>query len=132
MKSDYSSIFTVKTSQNPVLMKISLFYLNHILLASAFKILYVYFRDIRGFLVSFLKDSARKPKRMAERNPSWMMCLPIVHFLDATLCPFQELDYSNFQDENKVWWIITELEMEKEELKRHQWSRYVISFYFLV
>lgn len=58
-----------------------------------------------------------------------MVCLPIVHFLDATLNPFQELDCANFQDENSAWWIISELEVEKNGLKNCIWSRYFISFY---
>lgn len=60
-----------------------------------------------------------------------MICLPVVHFLDATLHPFQELDYANFQDENKLWWIMTEFEKEKEDLKIYKWSRYLFSFHYL-
>lgn len=78
-----------------------------------------------------MKNSARKPKQSSERNPLWMVCLPIVHFLDATLNPFQELDYANFQDENSTWWIISELEPEKQDLKHCKWSRYFISFHVL-
>lgn len=87
------------------------------------------FSSIRCSLISFLKDSARKTKQRTERNPLWMVCLPIVHFLDATLYPFQELDYANFQDENSAWWIISELEVEKNDLKDCKWSRYFISFH---
>lgn len=131
---------TVKNSQSWLVMKIW----KYLLFISRFKInivgisflKYMYFfssnfSSIRCSLISFMKDSACKSKQSSERNPLWMVCLPIVHFLDATLNPFQELDYANFQDENSAWWIISELELEKRDLKHYKWSRYFISFHVL-
>lgn len=83
-----------------------------------------YFRSIRDCLVSFLKVSAKKSEVGTERNPSWITCLPIIHFLDGSLHPFEGMDYATFQDKREDWWIISEFKQEKEELKNRKWSRW--------
>lgn len=82
-----------------------------------------HFRKIRRCLITFLKASARKTEFPMERNPSWIMCLPIVHFLGGSLHPFAELDYAKFEDKTKEWWLVRDFEQEKEELKTHKWLR---------
>lgn len=72
--------------------------------------------------MSFLKVSAKKAE-LTERNPSWITCLPIIHFLDGSLHPFEGMDYASFQDKKEDWWIISEFKQEKEELKNRKWSR---------
>ena len=83
------------------------------------------YRDIHKCLVSFLKYSTRITEKRGYRNPSWLFCLPIIHFLDGSLRPFEELDFANFQDKKNDWWITNVFEKEKEELKRCSWSRYL-------
>lgn len=85
-------------------------------------------REIRRSLVSFLKASARTTDDLTERNPSWIFCLPIVNFLDGNLRPFEELDYTNFQDKNTEWWIVRDFETEKKEIKPRKWSRYIMNY----
>lgn len=85
-------------------------------------------REIRRSLVSFLKASTRTTDDLTERNPSWILCLPIVNFLDGNLQPFEELDYTNFQDKNTEWWIVRDFETEKNEIKPRKWSRYIMSY----
>lgn len=80
-------------------------------------------RDIKRSLQLFLKESARKTGTVGERNPSWIMGLPIVHFLEGSLDPFAELDFTNFHDKQNDWWIDREFEKEKDELKSRKWSR---------
>lgn len=82
-----------------------------------------HFRNIRKCLITFLKASAKKTESSIDRNPSWIMCLPIVHFLGGSLHPFEELDYAKFDDKTKEWWLVRDFEQEKEELKTHKWSR---------
>lgn len=63
------------------------------------------------------------------------MCLPIIHFLGGSLQPYKELDYGNFREKEKEWWLIPEFESEKEEQKLREWSRYsiiVLSFIILI
>ena len=84
-------------------------------------------REIRSSLVSFLRASARTTVDKTERNPSWILCLPIVNFLDGNLQPFKELNYANFQDKNTEWWIVRDFETEKNEIKHRKWSRYIVS-----
>lgn len=74
--------------------------------------------------MSFLKDSARTTADPTERNPSWIMCLPIVNFLDGSLQPFEQLNYADFHNKDSNWWIAREFEAEKEEIKNRKWSRY--------
>lgn len=80
-------------------------------------------RDIKRSLQIFLKESARKTGIESDRNPSWIMCLPIVHFLEGSLDPFAELDFNDFNDKKNYWWIDCEFEKEKDELKSRKWSR---------
>ena len=83
-------------------------------------------REIRRPLVSFLKASAKTTVDCTERNPSWMLCLPIVNFLDGNLRPFERLDCAKFQDKNTDWWIVRDFETEKTEIKSRKWSRYTV------
>lgn len=88
-------------------------------------------RDMKGGLESFLKASARKTVIDGDRNPSWIICLPIFHFLKESLHPFAELDFSNFEDKKTNWWIDIEFEKEKEDLKNTRiWSRLYWVFIF--
>lgn len=80
-------------------------------------------RDIQRSLQIFLKESARKTGIVGERNSSWITGLPIVHFLEGSLDPFAELDFTNFHDKQSDWWIDCEFEKEKDELKSRKWSR---------
>lgn len=72
----------------------------------------------------FLKASVRKTEIDGDRNPSWIICLPIFHFLNESLHPFAELDFIKFEDKKPDWWIDIEFEKEKEDLKNTRfWSR---------
>lgn len=51
------------------------------------------------------------------------MCLPIVHYLEGSLNPFAELDFTKFHDKQNDWWIDSEFEKAKDELKFRKWSR---------
>lgn len=95
----------------------------------------IFSREIRRPLVSFLKASAKTTVDCTERNPSWMLCLPIVNFLDGNLQPFERLDCAKFQDKNTDWWIVRDFETEKTEIKSRKWSRYtvkitIVTFFF--
>lgn len=85
-----------------------------------------YFRNIRKTLVSFLQCSAWATDKREYRNPAWILCLPIIHFLDGSLQPFKELDFADFRDKEKDWWLIQDFEKEKNDLKTSSWSRYLI------
>ena len=80
--------------------------------------------------MSFLKDSTRTTVETTERNPSWIMCLPIVNFLDGSLQPFENLNYAEFQDKDSNWWIVQEFEAEKDEIKNKKWFRYTNIYLF--
>lgn len=82
------------------------------------------FRSIKESLVSFLKITARATGDEAYRNPAWILCLPIIHFLDGSLQPFRELDFADFRDKENDWWLMKEFEREKEDLKYRAWTRY--------
>lgn len=82
-----------------------------------------YFRNIRKSLVTFLKCSAWATDKKEYRNPAWILCLPIIHFLDESLQPFKELDFADFRDKEKNWWLIPDFEKEKDDLKCFHWSR---------
>lgn len=90
-----------------------------------------YFRNIRRSLVSFLKCSAWETDNIIYRNPAWILCLPIIHFLDGSLQPFKELDFTDFRDKEKDWWLIDDFEKEKDDLKIYLWSRYLIHNIFI-
>lgn len=70
-------------------------------------------------------------KYQEQRNPAWLIALPIVDFLDGSLKPFDTLDYGNFQDKEDEWWLRNEFEIVKEDLKRYEWSRYLIKRSFM-
>ncbi|XP_062570766.1 E3 ubiquitin-protein ligase RNF213-like isoform X2 [Saccostrea cucullata] len=74
-------------------------------------------------LIWFLQKSAKNVVEKTERNPFWIACLPVIHFLDGSLHPFEELDYKNFDDKQKGWWSVGEFEATKDELKLRTWSR---------
>jgi hypothetical protein len=58
-----------------------------------------------------------------ERDPSWILCIPIIEFLSGSLHPFEGLDFEKFHDKDRRWWMLDEFEREKEDLKVQNWSR---------
>lgn len=78
-------------------------------------------------LVVFLKESAVPSTWISniikQRDPAWIMALPLMHFLDESLQPFGQLDYDNFQDKLDSWWLTNEFKKEKNDLKRYPWTR---------
>lgn len=93
--------------------------------ASMYK--FLNFREIKRSLVSFLKASAKINAEYSERNPFWILCVPIVHFLEGSLQPFREMNYAEFRNKDTDWWIAPEFETEKDEIKIRKWSRYIYS-----
>jgi hypothetical protein len=71
-------------------------------------------------LLWFLKKEIHKA---GERNPSWILFIPIIQFLSGSLHPFQDLDFEHFYDKDGKWWTLDEFEIEKEDLKTRKWSR---------
>ena len=50
-------------------------------------------------------------------DPSWLCCIPLLHFLDGTSSPFQEpVPSARFQSDE--WWGITEFLVRKDRFKR--------------
>lgn len=54
------------------------------------------------------------------KNPSWFYFLPMIHFLDGTCQPFQEVTLEiNHRDAQPKWWgISNELENVIQKFKR--------------
>ncbi|XP_061196022.1 E3 ubiquitin-protein ligase rnf213-alpha-like [Saccostrea echinata] len=76
----------------------------------------------KSSIVTFLK---RTMFLRSHVDPTWLACMPLVHFLEGNLQPFVPLDLRQFEiteTKHDEWWCFSEFDKEKNEMKRNRWT----------
>lgn len=76
-------------------------------------------------VLRFTRDIARYTS-----DPSWMCCVPIIHFMGKYSKPFEEGPTKiNHDDDNPVWWGISKYADDVDYFKgKTLWDRYSIKY----
>ena len=84
---------------------------------------FVLFRKVADSVLQFSRSIAG-----CTTDPSWMFCVPIIHFLFDKCKPFEEASSKvNHNEKTPEWWGIVEYGNDIDKFKeKGKWKRYII------
>ena len=80
------------------------------------------FRGLAGKLLDLIDHSDQGGWWQFYSDPSWLSCIPLLHFLQEKSLPYQDPEpSSNFK--SKEWWGLTGFDRRKDSFKRSMTAR---------